>query len=504
MAESRTAKVLILSSGQALTALVSLASAAILTRILTQSDFGTYRQAMLAYTFAVPFAALGLDRALYAFLPGEEKRLRGILVENLLLLAIAGGILSLFIILGGNHLLAKRFNNPALATLLSLMVLYPLFMLPSTALPACLMSRNRTEQLAVFNVASRLVMFLIIVIPCFFLPKPSTAILGQVAGAILTAVVAVYLMLRACPGPAWTPTWDGIKKQLYFSVPLGLSTIIGTTSVTLDQVLVSLRCTPDVFAVYTLGAMEIPLIGIITGSITSVVLVDYARFYKEGNTSAIVELIHKAMTKSAILLLPVMTFLFCIAPELMRILYGKSYEWSAIPFRIYLLQLPIRTITFGAILQATGNSRNILIMSMLALAANFVMGWYLIGVIGAAGAAMGSVFATCFVAVPYLTFVLKRILKTEALDLFPLVNILKLTIISSIPLVVVLLLKILTTLPDSIWMAIATIIFIPAIVLGLKTTNLVSQSEFKRIVYSFIHSLSACKIVITQKMNFVK
>ena len=36
----------------------------------------------------VLFAVLGLDRALYAFLPGEEKRLRGILVENLLLLNV--------------------------------------------------------------------------------------------------------------------------------------------------------------------------------------------------------------------------------------------------------------------------------------------------------------------------------------------------------------------------------------------------------------------------------
>jgi O-antigen/teichoic acid export membrane protein len=84
MSASRTSKVLILSSGEALTALVGIVSAAVLTRVFSKDDYASYRQTLLAFTFAVPFVTLGLPRALYYFLPGEEKRTRGILVENLL------------------------------------------------------------------------------------------------------------------------------------------------------------------------------------------------------------------------------------------------------------------------------------------------------------------------------------------------------------------------------------------------------------------------------------
>jgi len=477
MVESRTAKVLILSSGKALTALVGLVSVVILTRILSQLDFGAYRQAMLAYTFAAPFAILGLDRALYAFLPGEKERPRGLLVENLLLLTIAGSILSLFIIFGGDELLAKRFNNPALATLLSLMVLYPLFMLPSTALSACLMSCNRTGQLAVFNVASNLFMFLLIVIPCLFLPKPSTAVLGQVAGAVLTTTVAVYLMFRSCPGPTWRPTLNGMKKQLSFAVPLGLSSIIGTVSVTLPQLIVSFRCTTEIFAVYTVGAMEIPLIGIITGSITSVVLVDYARFYREGDLQAIVDLIHKAMIRSAILILPVATLLFSVASELMRILFGNSYEWGSVPFRIYLLQLPIRTITFGAILQATGNSKNILVYSLLYFGAIAVFGWTLVSMFGAAGAAISSVLAEYFVGVPYLIIVMSKILNTKVIDLFPWSDMGKILIISGLPSVIVVALKSIMMLSDISWIIVALVIFIPVVIIGFKIAKIITMKS---------------------------
>jgi O-antigen/teichoic acid export membrane protein len=485
MAESRTAKVLILSSAQALTALVGILSTTILTRLLTKDDFGSYRQAMLVYAFAAPFVILGLDRTLYAFLPPETKRPRGLLFENLILLTIAGALLSLFILLGGDRLLAKRFNNPALASLIFLMLLYPLFMLPASAMSACLMSRNKTEQLAVFNVLSRLALFLLVIIPCFFLPKSSTAILGHVAAAILITSVAVYLMFRACPGPTWQPTWNGMQRQIKFAIPLGLSSIIGSTGMMLDQMLVSLRCTPEIFAVYTVGAMEIPLIGIVTGSITSVVVVDYTRFYKERNLQAIVELIHKAMIKSAILILPVMTFLYCIAPELIRILFGKGYEWSSVPFRIYLLQLPIRTITFAAILLATGNSQKILIASLLYLTANAIFGWTLITILGAAGAAIGTVLAEYFVEVPYLIIVLTKILKTKAINLFPWLDMGNILIIAGLPAVIIIILKLIMTLSDLYWIILALFIYAPVIIIGFKTSQMITLNEIKNIIRAF-------------------
>ncbi len=192
MFESRSAKVIILASGQALTALVGIVSMAVLTRVFSKLDYATYRQTLLAYTFAVPFVTLGLDRTLYFFLPGEKERPRALLVENLLLLTVAGGILSLFLLLGGNHLLARRLNNPDLATILLLLIPYPLLMLPASALNACLMARDRTQQVAGFNVASRLVMLVLVLLPVLFWATPAAAIVGTVVGAAITTAAALF------------------------------------------------------------------------------------------------------------------------------------------------------------------------------------------------------------------------------------------------------------------------------------------------------------------------
>jgi O-antigen/teichoic acid export membrane protein len=483
MSKSRSAKVLILSSGQALTSLVGLISMAVLTRVFSKLDYATYRQTMLAFTFAVPFVTLGLDRALYLFLPGEQKRPRALLVENLLLLVLAGGTLSLFILLGGNHLLARRLDNPDLASILLLLVPYPLLMLPASAMTACLMARDRAEQIAGFNVVSRLLMLALVLLPVLFWTTPAAAIAGTVAGAAITTVAALVLMFRACPSGPWRPRWSSMWAQLTFAVPLGLATLVGTVSVSLDQMLVSLRCPPEVFAVYSVGSLEIPLIGIITGSITSVVLVDYARYYREARIGEIVALVHRAMSQSATLLVPIMVFLLCVAPDLMCVLFGEKYRDSSVPFRVFLLLLPVRTITFGAVLQAAGQSRHILIQSILGLGANAVLAWWAIGWIGPVGACWASVVTTYLVSVPYLMSVMRSALRVPYRRMFPWNDLLKIMVTTIVPGAATLAVMSIPWVPDVVRLAVGTAVYggilVPILVLSghVRPGDIVQQVQ---------------------------
>jgi O-antigen/teichoic acid export membrane protein len=459
MFESRSAKVLVLSSGQALTSLVGVVSMAVLTRVFSKADYATYGQTMLAYTFAVPFVTLGLDRALYFFLPGEKDKPRTWLVENLLLLALAGGALSLFLLLGGNHLLARRLHNPDLASVVILLAPYPLFMLPASAMSACLMARNRTEQVAGFNVCSRVMMLIFVLLPVLFWQTPSAAIGGTVAGAMLMSSVAIVLMFRACPTGAWRPTWAGMKAQLWFAVPLGLATLAGTVSQTLDQALIAARCSREVFATYRVGLQEVPLVEMVTGAITAVVMVDYARYYRDNHIAGIVRLIHSAMMKSAMILLPAMVFLLCIAPDLMAFLFGAQYRESSLPFRVYLLLLPVRTITFGAVLQATGKSHHILVSAVLMLAVNAVLGWFAIGWIGPIGAVLASVAATYLACVPYMIGAIRATLGVSFRELFPWLALARLLATTIVPGIATLAVAVFLPGPPIVRLAAATVVY---------------------------------------------
>lgn len=485
MIESRAAKVVILASGQALTALVGIVSMAVLTRVFDKLDYATYRQTLMAFSFAVPFVTLGLDRALYFFLPGEKERPRALLVENLLLLTAAGGILSLFLLLGGNHLLAQRLNNPDLASILLLFIPYPLLMLPASAMNACLMARNRTEQVAGFNVGSRLVMLVLMLLPVLFWRTPAAAIVGTVVGAAITTAAALYLMFSACPSGPWRPAWRSLTAQLAFAVPLGLATLVGTVTLSLDQVLVSMRCSPEVLAVYSVGAMEIPLIGMVTNSITSVVIVDYARYYRERRIGDMVMLIHRAMAKSAIFLLPIMVFLLCIAPDMMAFLFGEPYRDSSAPFRVFLLLLPVRTITFGAVLQATGRSRAILISSILTLAANAVLGWLAIGWIGPVGTAMASVASIYLICVPYLMKAICSTLHVSVRELFPWLELAKILATTIIPGIATWAVMVFSPGPPVVRLVVSSVVYGGLLLPVMSLAGLVQMGDIVRQVRSY-------------------
>jgi len=418
--QSRTLKVMILASGEFLSTLVNLGSLAVLARVLTIDDYATYRQTILAFFFAVPLLTLGLPQALYYFLPTEHRRPRAVLLENLLMLAGMGLIFSIFLLAGGGKLLAMRFNNPGLERTLILFAPYPLLIMPALGLAACLMARGQVRAVAVYHLFSRLVTGSLIIGAVLLWRSAPGAIIANVAAAGVVLVPALWLMLRATRGGQTSlPTPSGMWEQTKFAVPLGLTNVLATLSMSLDKVVVASMCSPEDFAIYANGAMEIPLIGVVTGSIMAVLLPDIRRLRVEGKNHEALDLWKRGAAKSALIILPIMCFLFFMAPDVMTVLYSPKYAASALPFRLYLLLLPFRVITFGVMVMAAGKSKLLLYRSATALLVNLALSMLLVHLLGYIGAAIAVIVTFCAWSVPYFVVVIGRLYQARPATVLP-------------------------------------------------------------------------------------
>jgi O-antigen/teichoic acid export membrane protein len=418
MVQSRTFKAGILISGRFLTALVGLGSFAVLSRVLSIYGYATYRQTLLAYSLVAPLLTLGLPEALYYFLPGEKERPRSILIENLLLLSFMAGLFSLFLFLGGDRLLAWRFNNPDLVQTLRILAPYSLFMLPASAFSACLVARDKVKGVVIFNVLSRLVIFATVVAAALVWRTPAAVILGTVIGAGIVLFPALKLMFASCEGGALWPSWYGMVAQLKYAVPLGLAAMLGNVSLALDKVIVSSMCAPEQFSVYANGAIEIPFISVLTGSVIAVLIPDFVKMHRSSNYEDIRTLWHKAMIRCLTILLPVMGFILIMAPEIMRLLFSDKYEGSAYPFRIYALMLPIRATTFGAVLMATNHTKAVTFGATLNLVVNALLSILFVKYIGPVGAAWATTLSTIGLALLY-SYIIARCLKFHLKTIMP-------------------------------------------------------------------------------------
>lgn len=463
LASSRTRKVLVLSSGSALSSLVALISAGFLSRYFTPDEYGTYRQALLVYTMSAPFLLLGLPRALFRFLPGETKRPLGMILENVAVTVGLAGVFALFLLLGGNHLIAWLFDNPALVAMLLVVAPYAIVASLNMTLGPCMTALERVGTVALFNVFSRLAQLTGIILGAVLFESAFGALIGNVTAAGIAGGLALYLMIRFSGGGERTITKAGMAAQLKFAVPLGLSAVIGTIILNLDKFVVSALTNRADFAIYVNGAIQVPLVGIVAASVTSVLLPEMVRNDKAGRRGDSMPLWHLAFQRIGSALIPLATFLFVFAPEVMRLLYGEQYVRSAEPFRVYLLMLfIIRPASIDALLMAADRSDVILRRSIGSLVFNLALNLALVPLIGYIGAAIGTIISSHLWSLPYTLRKVSTIYAVPLREVFPVRTAAVLIAAALVP-TPLLLLEHLFDLPDLLDLIVFGALYFPAV-----------------------------------------
>lgn len=398
---SRTQKVLALSIGQALTTLASLATLMVASRFLTKYDYATYKQTFLAYDFAASFLMLGLPNALFYFLPRAKSGQQKLIGATLLLLIMAGGIFSIFILLGGAQVLSLRFANPNLSETMLWLIPYPFFVMPAACLSAVLVFTEHTFRLSIYNIFAALLQGLVVVAAMLYFRDYKSAVIAKVVVAGILLPIAVKLMFSVTNGKLQFPEMHFLFNILRYSLPLGMASMLGNIMVQFHSIIVSSLCPPEQFAVYINGAIEVPLISIITGSITTVVFAEMSTLCHTGNKESALELFHKASIKSATILFPTMCFLLANAKSFIVIVCSEEYIASAVPFAIYLLALPIRIVVYGSALMALGMTRTILIRSVIDLGVNGILCYLFVSWLGYIGAAIALIVSLYIWHVPF-------------------------------------------------------------------------------------------------------
>jgi len=390
-----------LSLGRTLTTLASIIFGMVAARLLSKHDYATMRQTMLAYSFVAPLLMLGLPNALYYFLPRTLKRKKGIITDNLFLLFVLAMVFSIFLAAGGHKILAMRFNNPDLSTTLKWMIPYPLYVMPAGILGAVLLTQNKTLTLAKYNVVSSVALTILTITGVIITRSYSGPLIAQIYFPLLLLPFILWLSFRYVPGSFSLPNVKSMIEMLKYAVPLGLAGMLGTIMLETNKIIVSAMCTPEEFANYVNGAIEIPLVGIITLSISSVILVDMTKYIHQGEKIKALELFKKASLKSAVILLPVLIYLLMVGKSFIVTLYSEKYLESVAPFYIYLFILPVRIVIYGSALMALGQSKVILFRSLLDLIINLFLSIILVHFFGYLGAAVSTVVTLYVWTVPY-------------------------------------------------------------------------------------------------------
>lgn len=400
---------------------ISIVSVAILSRYFTKEDYGTYRQVIYIYhTLLVVFSA-GLPRVFSYYLPRYElEKGKDIVLKISKVLLLTGMIFSVILFLGA-PLISVLMNNPDLKDGLRLFSVVPMFMLPSLGVEGILATYKKTLYIAIYNTLSRLVMLAFIVLPILFIKVDyHYSLIGWGCGSIFTFVLAIYFKNIPFKGLLKVKSGLSLKEILTYSLPLLVASLGSIAIKSADQFFVSRYFGAEVFAEYSNGFMEIPIVGMITFSVSAVLMPIFSKIDNDSTSKVeIINLWKSAIMKSAMIIYPIIVFFWYYAPEIMTILYSSAYIESATYFRIAVLTNFFNIIMFAPLLLSLGKTK-FYSNSHIVFAAIAWLGAYVVIVYFNTPIAL-AVFSTCRAILLILVsfYYASKCLNTSFFTLFP-------------------------------------------------------------------------------------
>lgn len=436
-APSLTRQATALASGALATQASTLLLLIVLARSVPQAELGAYQQLNLIYGILSPLLVAGIPAALLYFVPrSTDTRAKSAWIGHAYLLLGSVGVAVSIVVVVARGPIASALGNASLEDALLPYSPYPFLAFVSAVMPTALVAAGQASRAALINALGGALALVGVLTAAAIEPNAAHMAAGLVLAQLVLAVISTIAVHRTLGISLRHAEVDaGARALLRYGVPLALTGVVGQLAFQFDRLVVSHEFSAALFAVYVVGAVELPLAAVVQQSVSSVLVPALARAYAAGDVAGMAALWHRAIRRTSLVLFPIFVFCMITAGDIVHLLFGGKYSRSTDIFRIYLCLVPLRVATYGLITQAIGRTAINLSAAFFMLVTNAILVLALVGPLGLTGPAVGTVLATFGMALFYLVR-LRTVVRLSLKALLPwrmLVTNLLLTAIAGVP-----------------------------------------------------------------------
>lgn len=361
-----------------------------LARLLSVSEFGVYRQLFLIHQIITGVFFAAVPTSLLYFCGRSEMSARGGLIRVHLKLVIAVALVATFLIAVSGPLVALVLSSPDLKNLVYVFAPYTgAYMLYSLVAPT-MIAYGKSFKSTLFSCFLALINTVPVLLVAAYGMGLQAVIFSASLAAVVGGGVALVLILRLSSTEKGWHSDTKVRDVLIYVWPLLLASGISLVGLRMDQVVVSTMRGAEEYGRYVVGAFEVPLFGMLQSSISSVLTPVFAALAVKQNWPEIVLVWRKAVFRSAVITYPVAAALFVVADVFITYIFGAKFQDSAVVFQVCVLLAPLRVVTFGLLLRASGNTKPDLYGALVYLPAVIVCSYCGVSYFGLVGA-MGAV-----------------------------------------------------------------------------------------------------------------
>lgn len=385
-------KFLSFSIGNWLSAVISIVSTPIITRMIVPEEFGKASMFMLALNISMIFIIFGTNQAFVRFFYEEKQENRRKLLLNVLKLPLILFVISAFIIiLFKDRISQLLFDKVHLSLIYVLVFAILLKMLNTFALLIIRMEQKGLVYSALQLLGKLIYLLAIIMLVNVVGKKFQLIIYAQVLSITFITVGGMiagrefWKLKRICSGKLK----NNIGSIFFYSYPLVLTTLLVWLFQSFDRIAIKYWSTYAELGVYAAAFQLVAILNIVQVSFTTFwVPVSLQRYEKDPADKSFFE----NMYKNILLVMMLIGVLCIMAKDLIVLLLGVKYHDAVniMPFLIFMpIMYTISETTVIGITFAKKTKWNILIASLACLT-NILGNCFLVPRYGAKGAAIAT------------------------------------------------------------------------------------------------------------------
>ncbi|MGE3468408.1 MAG: oligosaccharide flippase family protein, partial [Pyrinomonadaceae bacterium] len=373
----------------------------IIVRYLAQDKVGLYRESFQVITNAVIILSMGFSMSAYYYLAREKER-RGpavlnILVFNFVMGGLACLLLALFPQIIGNIFRSQELT--ALAPKIGVVIWIWIF---SSFLETVAIANQEARVATVFIIAAQFTKTLLMASAVFIFATVEAFLWAAILQGLLQTMILVFYLRSRFPR-----FWQGFsfaffREQMAYAIPFGLTGILWMAQSDIHNYFVGYKFSSAEFAIYAYGCFEIPLIAMLSESVTSVLIPRMNELQQANDRDEMIRLTARAMQKLALVYFPVYVFLMITGKTFIITLFTQNYAASASVFAVNLTLLPFSILITDPIVRSFKElGRLFLLTRIMVLVALIGVLYYGLGHFGLTGmitAAVGAILAEKVIA----------------------------------------------------------------------------------------------------------
>lgn len=411
----------------------------ILIRIFAPNEYGLYRQIFLLHATFLPILQLGVTRSLFYFFRREQEQRGIVILQTFLFLSLSSAFFLIIFNLCKAQI-GSFFHSPEIETYILPLSIFIFFTGSASFLETLLIVEERVKLASIVIILSDVLRTGLIIGAVLVTRSILFILYAVITFSIIRYTILIIYIYKTYGFPFRKITKKFLSDQFSYAFPLGLAGMISNVGRRVDQYVVSFFFDASMFAIYSVGRFQIPLLNILMTSVGNIVLPKMAEHQKEQRIEELIKLYYNTVRKLALVYLPTFIFFLVISKEFIVTLFTERYVESVPIFIIGLYWLLLRINISGNILEAYGETKYVLKYTIFIVSFNLILMYVFVRNLGLIGPLLARAVGGT-IGVFILFYKTKRLLNLSFSKILPWKTLADIFFVSSVSGVVIYLLK---------------------------------------------------------------